>query len=153
MTNREDIKFKMLAANPAEIYVMTHRKADGGIEYVVINDFRIFKATSFYDNWLEATWFESSEEAESQIADSARNVYSVEQIRVSRENLERGVKVTKEPPKAKFQCTCGCEFEADLDSCRQTRSYLEGEYRVYQSISFWSKCPTCGEECADTRIK
>ena len=153
MTNREDVKLKMLASNPAEIYVMTHQKADGGIEYAVINDFGIFKATSFYENWMEATWFKSREEAESQIADGARNVYSVEHIRISRENLERGVKVTKEPPKAKFKCTCGCEFEADLDVCRQTRSDLEGEYRVYQSIAFWSKCPACGEECADTRIK
>ena len=153
MTNREAIKFKMLASNPAEIYVMTHRKADGGIEYVVINDFGIFKATSFYDNWLEATWFESREEAESQIADGARNVYSVERIRISRENLERDVTITKEPEKAKFKCTCGCEFEAKLDSCKQTRSDLEGEYRIYQSISFWAKCPVCGEDCADTRIK
>ena len=153
MTNRENVKLKMLAANPADIYVMTHQKADGGIEYVVINDFGIIKATSFYENWMEATWFKSREDAESQIADGARNVYSVERIRISRENLERGVKVTKEPPKAKFKCTCGCEFEANLDACRQTRSDLEGEYRVYQSISFWSKCPVCGEECADTRIQ
>ena len=95
MTNRESVKFKMLASNPAEIYVMTHRKDDGGIEYVVINDFGIFKATSFYDNWLEATWFESVEEVESQIADTVRNLYSVEKICISRESLELGVTVTK----------------------------------------------------------
>lgn len=153
MTNRENIKFKMLASNPADIYVVTHATKEGGIEYVVFNDFKVFTAISMYENWMEATWFDSREEAESQIADGARNVYSVEHIRISRENLERGVKVTKEPPKAKFKCTCGCEFETDLDACRQTRSDLEGEYRVYQSISFWSKCPACGEECADTRIK
>ncbi len=153
MTNREDIKFKMLAKNPAEIYVMTHRKADGGIEYVVINVFGIFKVTSFYDNWLEATWFESREEAESQIADGVRNVYSVEQIKVSRNNLERGVKVTKEPPKVKFKCTCGCEFEADLDSCKTTHSDLEGETSVHSTVTFWAKCPICGHECSDLRIK
>lgn len=153
MTNREDIKFKMLAANPAEIYVMTHRKADGGIEYVVINDFGIVKATSFYDNWLEATWFESVEEAEGQIADKVRNLYSVEKIIISREPLERGVTITKEPPKAQFKCACGCEFSARPETCETTHSDLEGETSVHSTVTFWAKCPICGQECSDLRIK
>jgi len=153
MTNRENIKFKMLAANPADIYVMTHRKSDGGIEYVVLNDFGIFKATSFYENWMEATWFESREEAESQIADGVRNVYSVEHIRVSRNNLERGVKVTKEPSKAKFKCTCGCEFEANPITCNAPHSTLEGETSAYSTVAFWLKCPVCGHECRELGIR
>ncbi|MBR2305673.1 MAG: hypothetical protein IKA48_00425 [Fibrobacter sp.] len=148
-------KLKYLAGNPVYLFVITHRKDDGTVEYTATlsNPEGICQVTCMYDNWFEATWYESLDEAESMIADSVRDIYSVERIRISRENLERGIKVTKEPPKAKFECTCGCEFEADLDSCRQTRSDLEGESRVYQSISFWSKCPACGEECADTRIK
>lgn len=148
-------KLRHLAGNPVDLFVITHRKDDGTVEYTATlsNPEGICQVTCMYDNWFEATWYESPDEAESMIADSVRDIYSVERIRISRENLERGVKVTKEPPKAKFKCTCGCEFEADIDSCRQTRSDLEGESRVYQSIAFWSKCPACGNECADTRIK
>ena len=148
-------KLRHLAGNPVDLFVITHRKDDGTVEYTATlsNPEGICQVTCMYDNWFEATWYESLDEAESRIADSVRNIYSVERIRISRENLERGVTVTKEPSKAKFKCTCGCEFEAGLDSCRQTRSDLEGEYRVYQSIAFWSKCPACGNECADTRLK
>lgn len=148
-------KLRHLAGNPVDLFVITHRKDDGTVEYTATlsNPEGICQVTCMYDNWFEATWYESQDEAESRIADSVRNIYSVERIRISRENLERDVKVTKEPSKAKFKCTCGCEFEADLDSCRHTRSDLEGEYRVYQSIAFWSKCPACGNECADTRVK
>lgn len=153
MTNREDIKFKMLAANPADIYVMTHQKADGGIEYAVINEFGMFKATSFYDNWLEATWFESAEEVEGQIADTVRNLYSVECIRISREPLERGVTITKEPPKAQFKCTCGCEFSANPITCNAPHSTLEGETSAYSTVAFWLKCPVCGHECRELRIR
>jgi hypothetical protein len=148
-------KLRHLAGNPVDLFAITHRKDDGTVEYTATlsNPEGICQVTCMYDNWFEATWYESQDEAESRIADSVRNIYSVERIRISRENLERGVKVTNELSKAKFECTCGCEFEADLDSCRQTRSDLEGEYRVYQSIAFWAKCPACGNECADTRIK
>lgn len=153
MTNREYKKLEMLAKNPAEIYVMTHRKDDGGIEYVVINDFGIFNATSFYDNWLEATWFESAEEVESQIAETVRNLYSVEKINISRESLERGVTITKEPPKAHFKCSCGCEFSVNPETCGTTHSDLEGETSVHSTVTFWAKCPICGYECSDLRIK
>lgn len=148
-------KLGHLAGNPVDLFVITHRKDDGTVEYTATmsNPEGICQVTCMYDNWFEATWYESPDEAESMIADSVRDIYSVERIRISRENLERGVKVTKEPPKAKFECTCGCEFDADLDSCRQTCSDLEGEYRIYQSIVFWAKCPICGQECGDLRIK
>lgn len=153
MTSREDIKFKMLASNPAEIYVVTHATKEGGIEYVVFNDFKVFTAISMYENWMEATWFESREEAESQIADGARDVYSVERIRISRENLERGVTITREPPKAKFKCTCGCEFEANPITCNAPHSTLEGETSAYSTVAFWLKCPVCGHECRELRIR
>lgn len=148
-------KLRHLAGNPVDLFVITHRKDDGTAEYTATlsNPEGICQVTCMYDNWFEATWYESLDEAESMIADSVRDIYSVERVGITRQKLDRKtVRVTKEPPKAKFKCTCGCEFEADLDSCRHTRSDLEGEYRVYQSIAFWSKCPVCGEECADTRI-
>ena len=148
-------KCALLARNPVDIYFITHKKEDGTVEYIssMKSPTGAYMGMNIYDNWFEAEWYESRAEAESQIAESARDTYSVEHIHISREPLERGVTIIKEPPKAHFKCACGCEFEADLDSCRQTRSDLEGEYRVYQTISFWSKCPACGEECADTRIK
>ena len=166
MTNRKDIKFSMLAANPADIYVVTHAMKDGGIEYVGFNDFKIFTSLSMYDNWMEATWFDSRYGAESQIADGARDVYSVEHIRISRENLVResvaatdkpravhGSVVTREPPMAKFDCVCGCLFERDVASCGKSTSTLHGEYRDRQVITFWAKCPACKERCGATRIE
>ena len=162
----EDIKFNMLAANPADIYVVTHAKKDGGIEYVRFNDCKIFTALSLYENWLEATWFESREEAESQIADGARHVYSVEHIRISRENLAaapgsaddehrtvHGSAITREAPTAKFNCTCGCQFERDVATCGKSTSTLHGEYRDRQAITFWAECPACKERCGSTRIE
>ena len=114
-------KLRHIAGNPVDLFVITHRKDDGTVEYTATlsNPEGICQVTCMYDNWFEATWYERQDEAESMIADSVRNIYSVEHIRVSRNNLERGVKVTKEPSKAKFECTCGCEFEADLDSGRR----------------------------------
>lgn len=148
-------KLALLVKNPAEIFVVTHRTDDGTIEYssTMTGPGGECLCAVMDNSWLDTVWYESQDEAESKIADSVRGIYSVERIRVYREPLERGVTITKEPPKAKFECACGCEFEAGIDSCKQTRSYLEGEDRVYQSISFWSKCPACGEECAVTRIK
>lgn len=93
------------------------------------------------------------DEAESRIADSVRNIYSVERIRISREPLERGVTITKEPPKAHFKCACGCEFSANHETCRTTHSDLEGETSVHSTVTFWAKCPICGYECSDLRIK
>jgi len=131
-------KLALLAKNPAEVFVVTHRNNDGTVEYTATlsNPEGICQVTCMYDNWFEATWYESQDEAESKIADSVRNIYSVECILISRESLELGVTVTKEPPKAHFKCACGCEFSARPETCKTTHSDLEGGY-----------------ECSDLRIK
>jgi len=271
MINRESQKFALLSKNPLEIYVMTHRKQDGTVEYTYTIDFGTVQPISMCDNWMEATWYETREEAESKIADGARKIYSVERITIARENLERcpvkivpikrdevhevvplaqvkspsdwvqyklictplesgtitehvtkleerlqsvlycwgdcvllesceglpsgnlqvvlqvqfvrmktldsvirgnteqlkihivdsgaadnprfGVAVSKEPGKAKFKCPCGCEFSASPETCKTTHSDLEGETSVHSTVTFWAKCPICGHECSDLRIK
>ena len=140
-------KLEFLKKTDCDIFVITHKKEDGTVEYTdtITGPAGICYFTCLYDNWFEASWHETREAAESLIAESARKVYSVERIRISRENQGAGsVTVTKEPPEAKFKCTCGCEFTLPIGSCEQTLSDLEGETRIYQTIAFWAKCPKCG---------
>lgn len=37
-----------------------------------------------HDNWFEADWYDTPEEVESNVAESARSVYSVEHITITR---------------------------------------------------------------------
>lgn len=97
-------KLALLAKNPAEVFVVTHRKDDGTVEYsspmtgpggeclCVVMD----------NSWFDAVWYESQDEAETNIADSVRDIYSVERVRISRENLERDVAITRNPERISF---------------------------------------------------
>ena len=155
MINSEERKLKLLAANPLDIYVITHRTAEGKTEYTYMLNFPCCQTLNMCETWLEATWYESRQEAESLIADSVRDVYSVEHIGITRDNLERtgSVVVTKPANRGKFKCACGCEFEAPAKSCETTTSFLNGDQHCYNTVTFWKKCPECGTKCSDLRIK
>jgi len=110
-------KMALLAKNPAEVFVVTHRKDDGTIEYSspMTGPGGECLCAVMDDSWFDAVWYESQDEAESTIADSVRNIYSVERIRISRENLgsgrnsrenlERDVVVTRKPERISFKCS------------------------------------------------
>ena len=149
MINEFNQKISLLGRSLTDIYVITHKKADGTIEYVANNDFAGYKCISLYETWFEAAWYENRADAESQIAESARNMYSVEHIHLSRDSMNQNITVTKEPPNAKFKCACGCEFEAPVGACERTTSVAEGKYNDYIATSFWLKCPRCGYKCCN----
>lgn len=155
MDTINDNKCALLARNPVDIYVIAHKNEDGTVEYIssMKSPAGAYMWMNIYVNWFEADWYESRAEAESQIAESARDTYSVEHVHISRDPLERGVTITKEPPKAHFKCACGCEFSASSETCKTTHSNLEGDTSVYSTVTFWLKCPRCGHECSDMRIK
>lgn len=153
-------KLALLAKNPAEIFVVTHRKDDGTIEYpsTMTGPGGECLCAVMDDSWFDTVWYESQDEAETKIADSVRNIYSVERIRISRENLERDVVITRNPERnperISFKCSCGCEFNESAESCRMTSGWLEGgDMQIYSTTTFWSHCPVCGNECSDLRIK
>lgn len=149
MINTFEQKFSLLARNPVDIYVIAHKKEDGTVEYIssMKSPAGAYMWMNIYVNWFEADWYESRAEAESQIAESARDTYSVEHVHISRDSMNQNITVTKEPPNAKFKCSCGCEFEAPVGACKRTTSVAEGEYKDYISTSFWLKCPRCGHDC------
>lgn len=97
-------KLALLAKNPAEVFVVTHRKDDGTVEYssTMTGPGGECLCAVMNDSWFDAVWYESQEEAEAKIADSVRDIYSVERIRISRENLERDVAITRNPERISF---------------------------------------------------
>lgn len=60
--------------------------------------------------------------------------------------------IIQQPPSPRFKCACGCVYETELKACRKTVSTLHGEWVDRQSTTFWSHCPVCGTENADSRF-
>jgi hypothetical protein len=88
-------KLALLAKNPAEVFVVTHRKDDGTVEYSspMTGPGVECLCVVMGNSWFDAVWYENQDEAETKIADSVRDIYSVERILISRENLERDVAI------------------------------------------------------------
>lgn len=85
--NRTDLKMELLRGNPVEIYVMKFTSATNGqVSYVEnIECSYGLVGASMHDNWFEADWYDTRDEVESNIAESARSVYSAERISITRD--------------------------------------------------------------------
>ena len=86
--NRTDLKMEKLRGNPVEIYVMRFSsETTPGPAYIeslgLVESFGL-GGVVMHDNWFEADWYDTRDEVESNIAESARSVYSAERISVSR---------------------------------------------------------------------
>lgn len=80
--NRTDLKMEKLRGNPVEIFVMRFSsETTPGPAYI---ESLGRGGAVMHDTWFEADWYDTPEEVESNIAESARSVYSAERISVSR---------------------------------------------------------------------
>lgn len=59
-------------------------------------------------------------------------------------------RILKRPKAMYFKCSCGCEFETDVQFCKKTPYETEG-YGIH--LTYWSHCPICGTECSSTGAK
>ena len=86
ITDRQLKQYKVADPN-VEIYVIKHvdPPEDG---YPYIHETGI--GMMLLDNWCEADWYETLDEAESHIAETVRDKYMVECIRISRSLIVRG---------------------------------------------------------------
>ena len=82
--NRTDLKMEKLRQwNSLEIFVMRFSSETMlGPAYIEALG---RGGAVMHDNWFEADWYDTPEEVESNIAESARSVYSVERISISRD--------------------------------------------------------------------
>lgn len=144
--NRTDLKMEKLRGNPVEIYVMRFSsETTHGPAYI---ESLGRGGAVMHDNWFEADWYDTAEEVYANIAESARSVYSAEKVVISRYiTIPDDTRITREPEPLKFKCICGCEFEAGVKSCMVTESTLGGEFRNRYSVTYWKKCPVCGQDC------
>lgn len=79
--NQTDLKMEKLRGNPVEIYVMRFSsETTPGPAYI---EALCRGGAVMHDNWFEADWYDTPEEVESNIAESARSVYSAERIRIN----------------------------------------------------------------------
>lgn len=75
-------KMELLRGNSVEIFVMRFSsETTPGPAYI---ESLGSGGAVMHDNWFEADWYDTPEEVESRIAESARSVYSVERIVISR---------------------------------------------------------------------
>lgn len=81
--NRTDLKMELLRQwNSLEIYVMRFRSKTMPEPAYIEALCRC--GAVMHDTWFEADWYDTPEEVESNIAESARSVYSVERITITR---------------------------------------------------------------------
>lgn len=61
-------------------------------------------------------------------------------------------RILKRPKGMYFKCSCGCEFETEVQYCKRTTSELGGD-RCGIQTTYWSHCPICGDECSSFGAK
>jgi len=80
--NDEAGKLRILSAGEP-FYVIKHRDA----EYIEI--LLSGRATVMHTDWLHASWWTTREDAQREIAESVRHIYTVHEIQIREEKIEQ----------------------------------------------------------------